>query len=401
MKGERVKIIFISFFFCFVFGLCFLWINRIQFLSYQKSVNAYVYGVLEVIKKEFPMITEQEVIRILNQENGKYPEVLKKYGIHEGDSVLSSLEQNYKASVRMNLCFLLFSLGCFLFFFFWYYSRKERKIREITNYMREINQKNYFLGIENNEEGELSILWNEVYKTTIMLREESDSYKKEKLALKDSILDISHQLKTPLTSILIMLDNILDNPKMEEKTKMDFIMNVRRQVENIHLLLVSLLKLSRIEANVVDFKKEKIVVFKLLTDAIHNLETLRELKNVTIQIACAKNITFIGDFHWELEAIQNLIKNAIEHSYENGCIELQVSITSLYVQISIQDYGVGMSKKELKNIFKRFYKGENSNSDSVGIGLSLTKKIIEKDNGYIKVESEKGKGTLFEIRYLK
>ena len=161
--------------------------------------------------------------------------------------------------------------------------------------MREINHRNYLLTIEDNEEGELSILKNEVYKTTIMLREESELLKKEKISLKDSISDISHQLKTPLTSILIMLDNILDNPKMDEKTKLDFIENVRHQVETINFLIVSLLKLSRIDAGVIEFKKENINYEILLKNAIKNVEILNEVKNIKIMLDIEKETIFLGE----------------------------------------------------------------------------------------------------------
>lgn len=402
MKHERFKILFVNFFFCFCFVLLSLFLTKMEYNQYKKSVNEYVYGILATLKENYPNIKEEEIVSLLNgKKSSEYLITFKKYGIEEQDSILYNLEQNYKSHLFMSLGFTLTLTFVFLFFFFHYSRKKEKRIKEITNYIKELNQKNYELKIVNNEEGTLSILQNEIYKTTIMLREESENLRLEKLSLKDSISDISHQLKTPLTSILIMLDNIIDNPKMEEKTKIDFIKNVERQVENLNFLIVSLLKVSRLDADVVEFKKETILIERLIKNAIENVGVLNREKKVNIEVIGDKNITFIGDYHWELEAITNILKNAIEHSKENGSIQISVIDHPLFTKICVQDNGVGMCKKDLQNIFKRFYKGENSNNDSIGIGLSLAKKIIEKDNGLIKVDSKKGIGTTFEIKYMK
>lgn len=402
MKNDRTKIIFISLFFCICFSLLSFFFTRYEYKQYKESVNRYVYSMIAILKKEYPNITEEEIISIVNQkEQGNYLETFKKYGIKEEDSILYKMEENYQIHLYLSLSFTILLTLIFFVFFFVYFYKKERTIREITNYMKEINQRNYTLGICDNGEGELSILRNEVYKTTLMLREESENLRNEKIALKDSISDISHQLKTPLTSILIMLDNILDNPKMEESTKNDFIKNVQHQVENIHFLIVSLLKISRLDVDVVEFKKENIFVEKLMQNTIENVSVLKEDKHINILVTGDTKITFVGDYHWELEALTNILKNAIEHSKENGIVKIEVVENPMYTKISIKDEGIGMSKKDLQNIFKRFYKGEESSNDSIGIGLSLAKKIIEKDNGLIKVDSKKGIGTVFEIRYMK
>lgn len=401
MKNERIRLFFIGMFCCFIFCVIAIIFSCVEYQSYKKSVNDYVYGMISSLKEKYPNITEKEIVEILNSKNrGNYQEEFRKYGINEDSPVLYSLENNYKKSLLFNLSLILFMTFVFLILFFGYYFKKEKSIREITKYMKAINEKNYSLGISENQEGELSILRNEVYKTTIMLREESEILKKEKISLKDSISDISHQLKTPLTSILILLDNILENPDMDDHTKNDFIANVHHQVENIHFLLISLLKVSRIEAGVVEFKKEVIDWKKLIDHALKNVAILKEVKKIQIHLECEK-VFSKGDYNWELEAITNLLKNAIEHSYEDGKIDILVSDNPLYTKVVIQDYGSGMNEKDLKNIFKRFYKGENSCSDSIGIGLNLVKNIVEKDNGYIKVDSKEGVGTTFEIRYMK
>ncbi|MCI9279930.1 MAG: HAMP domain-containing histidine kinase [Bacilli bacterium] len=385
-----------------LFSLIGFFFAQLNYQNYQKKINNFIYGLIKNLNEKYPELSEKEIIQLLNnQESGNYLENYRKYGIKEKDPILLSIEKSYKNSLFLILFYCVLISGTFGLFILYYYHKTSKKIKEITNYMQEINEKNYSLKLESNTEGEVSILQNEIYKMTIMLRSESDNLKKEKLSLKESISDISHQLKTPLTSISIMLDNILDNPNMEEEIKLDFIKNVHHQIESINTLIIALLKLSRIEAGVVEFKKEKISATEIIEKALENVEIIKEMKNIVIETHFKENVFFIGDKTWEIEALTNLIKNAIEHSGYGGKIEIKTSKNPIYTQIEIKDYGVGMSEKDLKNIFKRFYKGEHGNNDSIGIGLNLVKNIVEKDNGLIEVKSKIGKGTTFIIKYLK
>ena len=282
-----------------------------------------------------------------------------------------------------------------------YLRKRDKKIQQITNYINQIKNKKYDLNIEENTEDELSNLKNELYKITIMLKEESEISKKDKENLKMSVEDISHQLKTPLTSITIMLDNLKDNPNMEEKTKQKFIFEISKQVEWINWLVISMLKLSKLDANVVQFYDEKINLKKFIGEIIKNLEIPIEVKNQKIIIDGNENVSFIGDYKWQQEAITNIIKNCIEHNANNGTIYINYEENSLFTKITIRDEGEGISKEDLKHIFERFYKGKNSSENSVGIGLALAKNIIEKNNGMINCKSELDKGTEFVIKYMK
>lgn len=401
MKSERLKLSSIFFITTLLFLFLSFLITNYTYQNYKKSINNYVYGIIAILKEKYSNITEEEIITILNNDYKiEYDSSLKKYGINEESPIIINMHNDYQKSIYLNLTFISIIFFLFIIFFFIYYASKDKKIREITHYMQEINHKNYELGILENCEGELSILRGEVYKTTIMLREESENLKKEKNLLKDSISDISHQLKTPLTSILIMLDNIIDNPNMDELTKKEFIESVYKQVEHINTLIIDMLKLTRLEAGVIEFKKEKINCRQILEKAIENVKTISTLKEVEI-VSFTNEEYIIGDIHFEIEAITNILKNAIEYSKPKGKIYIKTTENSLFTKIIIEDEGIGISKQDLKNIFKRFYKGDNYNSDSIGIGLNLAKKIIEKDNGFIKVDSKKDKGTIFEIQYRK
>ena len=306
-----------------------------------------------------------------------------------------------KTNLKLNvLIILLFSI-LWMTIIILYLRRRDKKIQQITNYINQIKNKKYDLNIEENTEDELSNLKNELYKITIMLKEESEISKKDKENLKMSVEDISHQLKTPLTSITIMLDNLKDNPNMEEKTKQKFIFEISKQVEWINWLVISMLKLSKLDANVVQFYDEKINLNKFIGEIIKNLEIPIEVKNQKIIIDGNENVSFIGDYKWQQEAITNIIKNCIEHNANNGTIYINYEENSLFTKITIRDEGEGIPKEDLKHIFERFYRGKNSSENSVGIGLALAKNIIEKNNGMINCKSKLDKGTEFVIKYMK
>ena len=278
---------------------------------------------------------------------------------------------------------------------------QEKKIAEINEYIKQVNNKNYILKIEENDNSELSKLRNELYKTTILLKETAEQSEKEKENLSTAIADISHQLKTPLTSIRIMLDNISDNPDMEKEIREDFLSDISKQIDWISSLVISLLKIAKFDAGTIKMENKEINVKDLINNVIENLAIIIEVKEIKIITNIDESATFIADYKWQLEALTNILKNAIEHSRQSSKIYITVENTSLFLKIKIQDEGQGISKKDLKHIFERFYRTQNSSENSIGIGLALAKTIIEQNNGYIKVDSEIDKGTTFEIRFLK
>lgn len=247
-------------------------------------------------------------------------------------------------------------------------------------------------------EDELSILKNEIYKTTITLKEAAENSNKEKLELKDSLSDISHQLKTPLTSILIILDNLIDDPEMDKDTREDFIKDIKREINSINFLVQSILKLSKLDTNTINFIEEEIELKKLINQAKENVSMLSDLRNVNINLKIKSNPVIKCDFKWQVEAISNILKNCIDHSKENSEVIVTIEDNRVYSKITIKDNGSGIDKDDLPHIFERFYKGKNATPDSIGIGLSLSKRIIEEDNGKITVKSDES-GTTFIIKY--
>lgn len=404
MKNKNIKLIIIPLTILMIFT-CIV-ISMQTYSQYKKIsviTNEKISEIIEYIIKENPAIDTKKIIQILNSNEYKIgEEELKKYGINieEVNSIIA-VQKQMKTNIILNIILIVSFNALYMAIIFIYLKQRDKKINQITQYINEIKNRKYDLDINENSEDELSNLKNELYKITIMLKEESEISRQDKENIKMSVDDISHQLKTPLTSIMIMLDNLKDNPNMDEDTKQRFIFEISKQVDWINWLVISILKLSRLEANVVKFSDNKINVKKFIDEIIDNLEIPIEIKNQKIIIEGNEDASFIGDYKWQQEAITNIIKNAIEHNKENGKITIKYEENVLFTKITIIDEGQGIAKEDLKHIFERFYKAQNSSDNSVGIGLSLAKNIIEKNNGMINCKSEIGNGTEFIVKYMK
>jgi signal transduction histidine kinase len=404
MKNKNIKLIIIPLTILMIFT-CIV-ISMQTYSQYKKIsviTNEKISEIIEYIIKENPSIDTKKIIQILNSNEYKVgEEELKKYGINiEEINSIIAVRKQMKTNIILNIILIVLFSVLYMAIIFIYLKQRDKKINQITQYINEIKNRKYDLNINENSEDELSNLKNELYKITIMLKEESEISRQDKENIKMSVEDISHQLKTPLTSIMIMLDNLKDNPNMDEDTKQKFIFEISKQVDWINWLVISILKLSRLEADVVKFSNNKINVKKFIDEIIGNLEIPIEIKNQKISIEGDEDASFIGDYKWQQEAITNIIKNAIEHNKENGKITIKYEENVLFTKITIIDEGQGIAKEDLKHIFERFYKAQNSSDNSVGIGLSLAKNIIEKNNGMINCKSEIGNGTEFIVKYMK
>ena len=282
----------------------------------------------------------------------------------------------------------------------WNFNRKRyKKLEALSSYLHRICSGEYALDIRDNEEGELSILKNEIYKVTQRLREQAELLKEDKIYLADAISDISHQLKTPLTSMMMMTE-FLENPNLEIDKRLEFTRRIRLQLERIEWLVSSLLKLSKIDAGTIQFKKNPIDVKTLINKAAEPLVIPMELREQCLVIE-GDDASFLGDFNWSIEAMINIMKNCMEHTPIGGEIRVNIVGNPLYTEVVIVDNGEGIEMEDLPHIFKRFYRGKNASSESVGIGLAMARSIVVSQNGDITVQSEKGKGTSFRIRFYK
>ena len=272
--------------------------------------------------------------------------------------------------------------------FFGIYSWRYREIEKLSGYLRQISGGDYSLDVRDNQEGELSILKNDIYKVTIMLSEQSSLLRQDKIQLTDAISDISHQLKTPLTSMMVMAD-LLRDEHLPETKRTEFTRNIRIQLERIDWLVSSLLKLSKIDAGTVSFKKDELAVGKLIQKSLESVLIPMDIKEQTVSIEGENTVSFIGDLNWTVEALINILKNCVEHTKPGGKIAITYSENALFTEILIADNGKGISKEDLPSIFHRFYKGKNAGEDSIGIGLAMAHSIITSQNGAIDVKSEK------------
>ena len=379
----------------------FLILNIYEYKTYTKNFNNKISAIITLVKDKYPEITDKEIIEIINSNKQSDDSCFLKYGIDiNNKAVLLENDNSYHTFLIINMSFLIITMASLCILYFRYNYKRKNDIKDIIKCIEQINRRNYELEIDTISEDELSILKNEIYKTAVMLKEAALNSNKDKLNLKKSLEDISHQLKTPLTSILVLLDNLIDEPDMDSSIRNDFIIDIKRNVININFLVQALLKLSKFDANTVHFIKKENDLEMIVKEAIKNVSTLCDLRNINIKLNTLENAKVMCDAKWQIEAITNIIKNAIEHSKDNSNIVINIDNNRVYSKIEVIDFGDGISKRDIKHIFERFYKGANATSNSIGIGLALAKTIIEEDKGTIAVESNES-NTKFTIKYFK
>ena len=400
-KIKFKKSIIISLIITIIFSAFVAISNIYEYKEYTQNFNKKMASIIELIQSKYPEISTDEIVEIVNSKEIRQNNLLKKYGIDlEKKTIILENNKTNNKFMKIEVSIVFIGSIILLLIFILYERNQDKEIDEITKYLEAINNKNYTLKIDENSEDELSILKNELYKVTVMLRENASNSLKDKINLKIALEDISHQLKTPLTSILLILDNLIDNPEMDYQTRVEFLHDLKRESIRIQSLIQSILKLSKFDSNTVQFIKQDIYLKQIVDEAIKNTESLADLKNIKINVEGNKKIKLNCDLLWQTEAVTNILKNCIEHSSENTKIDIKYNNNSVYSYITITDYGEGISKEDIPHIFERFYRGKNSANESIGIGLSLSKTIIESNNGIITVESNNNK-TTFTIKYFK
>ncbi|MFD1178051.1 sensor histidine kinase [Paenibacillus puldeungensis] len=292
-----------------------------------------------------------------------------------------------------------FSTAAYGTAFFAFTKARYKSIAQISDQIDLVLHSADHLYIGESDEGELSILHSEITKMTLRIREQNDALKKEKEHLADSLADIAHQLRTPLTSANLIL-SLLENTSNENDRKA-----LMRETEElfVHMdwLLTSLLKLSRLDAGIVVFQSEQIAVNSLISAAVRPFLIPMELHDIDLQIVAPEGMIIQGDSGWLSEAIQNILKNCIESAGENGKIEIVCTDNPLFTEIAIHDSGAGFEKEDLPCLFDRFYRGKNPNATGYGIGLSLCKMIITRQEGTITARNHPQGGANFAIRFPK
>ena len=349
---------------------------------------------------------EEEIIDIITQGNSKEninlgKEILAKYNY--GNNLSLTNEPIIKES--MSKIFIIFLiLICFvlivsLILAILYFRKIYKDIKDMTDYVYNSSEGRNFDMKNRNQEGQIGLLKTELIKMINILKEKVELLNNEKIFLNEVISDISHQLKTPMTSLIILNDLMYED--LPKETKIEFLDKIKSQLNRMEWLIKSMLKLSKVEAKVIDFEKKEVKVSELIKKSISPSLIPMEIKNIELTVNGDENISYIGDINWSCEAFINIIKNCVEHTDINGKINISYEENPLYCEVVIKDSGEGIDKKDLPHIFKRFYKGKSSKDDSVGIGLAMAKSIIESQNGDIYVKSEKNKGSEFHIIFHK
>lgn len=396
MKNKKtiILIIVIILIYVFSFNMVYLYQENI----YKEKYNKFVNNVIYVVKKNYPNVSNKELSDILNGKSDY--NYLNEYGIDVDDefALISMHKENKKIFIINNVILGSFILALSIILII-NKNYENKKLEEIIHLIEEINKKNYNLNIKGTDETMISKLKNEMYKTVVMLKNDADNSLKDKLIIKTYLEDISHQLKTPLTVINISLDNLIDNPNMDEKNRNEFISKISKEVTNINNLIQNLLKLSKFDVNVISFINKSVSIKEFINKSIDKISLIADLKNINIKVNILNDFNLNIDLNWQIEALSNIVKNAIEHSNENDIVYINCNDNKIYSKIEIINNGI-INDKDLNKIFDRFYTNKKGYSESVGIGLSLAKNIIEKNNGKIDVYSKDGK-TIFTIKYYK
>ncbi|HCL4548071.1 HAMP domain-containing histidine kinase [Clostridium botulinum] len=336
-----------------------------------------------------------------NYEIGK--KVLEKYSYDENldiykNPILNNFSMNFIYRIIIYFGVAIFIIYIIIYDKFKYFYKKAEIFTEASE---DIMEGHFSKFIDENKEGDFYILSSKFNLMSNRLEESLLNLKKEKIFLKNIISDISHQLKTPLSS-LIMFNELMKDENMPMEDRKNFLKLSDEQLRRMEWLIINLLKIGRLEAGVVEFIRENNPLYVTVNKALAGLSEKAKEKSQQVIVDIDEDVYFKHDMDWTAEAISNIIKNSIEHTDNYGQIKISCEETPISLTISIKDNGEGIPEKLQNKIFERFYKGENSvNPSSIGIGLSLTKSIIESQNGSIIVESEMGEGTEFIITFLK
>lgn len=386
--------------------------------KYKNIENTYIRCIMENVISQYPDFDMEEVAIILNKSyselessttSEEFDSILRKNGITDNTFYIKDMSDIRNVNIIVSTLIIGVMSVLFIICFYIYLRRRKNAIVQLQDYMDKISRGNYELEINDNSEDELSSLKNSLYKIMVYMKEQADSARIKKVMLAQSVSDISHQLKTPLTSTQILLDNLNDNPDMEYATRKKFIYEALNQVNGMSWMIVTMLKLSRIDAGVVEFNNETISINKIIEEAVGNLEVIAEIKNVNIEKYIdnhnenklnKSDIYINGDYNWNREALQNIIKNAIEHSNDKGTVKINITDNDVYTAVYITNRGDKLSDQRQKQIFERYYSEAKYEDNSMGIGLPLAKAVIEKQGGYISVKSD-DEETVFIVKYIK
>ena len=371
-----------------------IFVNTLNLNIIKADVIQNNQAIVGNIVSKYPEL-EKDIVSVITQAKNKEntdlgAKVLQKYNYDSSTNLSQEpiVQNNIYKMLKINILFITFVFLCLITISFYFFIKIYRDIKDMTDYVYHSSEGREYQMKNKNQEGQMGLL-----------KEKVALLHSEKIFLNDTISDISHQLKTPMTSLMLLTDLMYND--LDKEKKIEFLDRTNAQLSRMDWLIKSMLKLSKLEAKVIDFKTDKVNINELIKRSISPLLVPIELRNISLNINGDKEASYIGDIEWSSEALGNIIKNCVEHTKEGGTLDITYEENPIYSEIIIKDNGEGIDKDDIQNIFKRFYKGKNSKSDSVGIGLAMAKSIIESQNGDIYVKSKKNRGSEFHITFHK
>ncbi|MCL1694599.1 HAMP domain-containing sensor histidine kinase [Lysinibacillus sp. BPa_S21] len=392
-----------------LFVVCQLISHQI-FYNHLKTDSITAWGEITAKLIEQNPENETEIMKVLTsnssdsseyQEKGR--EIFRQYGLYEDlETKLFPLLNNHISSFNQTILWGLIGFGLMLFLAnYIQYKIIFNKIKQLTSTAKKIIDGDYSVTINENKEGEIAKLAVSFRSMKDIIRKNMKDLLVEKEFLGQMLQDISHQLKTPLSTISIYNEMLL-NEELPRQQQVQLLQNNEVQISRMNVLIQNLLKVAKIDAKAISFDKEPLNLVNTINEVLNRLENIINERDLSIDWDGPKEVMVMHDKLWMQEALMNLLKNAIEHSKHSDKITIQVNDTPIYTELIIQDFGEGIAAEDLPHIFNRFYKASTSKKhDSTGIGLALTKAIIEAHQALIKVESEKNAYTKFTITFIK
>ncbi len=275
-----------------------------------------------------------------------------------------------------------------------------RKIADMSHEIDRVLHGQSNLSLERFSEGELAALQTEIGKLTTRLSRQARRLEQDKVFLSDSLADISHQLKTPLTSMRLTV-TMLAEPNLTDARREELTRELAMSIGRIQWLVSALLMLSRLDAGTVQLRRDSVGVPELIKESSEPLRISMELRDQSFTVRVPEGTTLTGDLYWTAEAFGNILKNAMEHTPPGGEITVEAQENALFTEIKVWDTGAGFDERDIPHLFERYYRGRNASSQSVGIGLALARTIITHEGGTVKAGNRRDGGAMFTVRFYK
>ncbi len=386
-KQKRNLWIYVTILFITIIIFSFITIWYIQ-KNYKEAMYSYTNQVIAKIVEQYPE-KEEEIIQdiFLNSEESKdIEDILSKYGFETENIDIENthFEIINKLIILFSTFFIIITLGV-IGIYSMYIRRQNQKLKALDNYCKEILKGKDILDLKEQDESDFSRLKNDIYDMTIMLKEKNRLLEKNNKDIEKLIADISHQLKTPLTSLNLINDMLYTD--LPEEKKKEFLDSSQKELEKINWLIKTILNIAKLDSKTLVLNKRMEIAYDLCLEVKKNFNAMCEIHHANIEIVSNQEENVYCDRKWTIETINNIVKNALEHHAK--LITIKIEENTMYTKLTIKDNGEGIDKKDIGHIFDRFYKAKNSNETSLGIGLAFCKSIIKNQEGEIRVKSSK------------